>query len=653
MTPNSGRELYIPIGCLWVDNIDNLFSTSTEVGVWFTFCHPEESQPVGPYLDSDVVKQLRQHRTIKPYIGLMNERWIKCSICLSPTRIACLVRVSFLPDDVERISVPRETAVLRKARAKLLSSLDYSETTWMGDFNSTPRASPNSKIGQTERETDKESTSLLRIFNEIPPPTPSPDKVSNLDNQDIMRGLLGCRIYGIKSTLYPYQGRSAALMVQKEVNPGRVKDPRLRQAYDHNHNTYFYDPYAGTILLESREYDGICGGILAEEMGAGKSLICIALIAATKGIPVKIPDIYRMNEPPIRPQVASLVDMAAAAVTRHSVAWPHYFEYHRVEQDLDYTACVEAIKRHPGSYIYRPYSSEIQTGWRLRSGSLRNSRLFSGADRKIYTSSTSIIVVPGHLLEQWLMEIEKHAEGISLLILNKKGDVPHSNKIAEYDIIMCSQTRFEQLEDEGDRTISGQLITPLSHVHFKRLIIDEGHRLGNSRIGSKSRLLEVAESIICSARWIVTGTPSDGLYGVDEPDTGDGGDKYCAELDHLNGQYVSLNRQEKKDLTKLGAMASLYLKVRPWANDSQNAIDGRADWNIYVMQKRHNNKALGDETVLRQALESIIIRHPLSQVKAMFPLVEERIVLLEGSYQDKLSRKPSLNCVISFHNLLT
>ena len=591
------------------------------------------------FLDSQW--QLRRDKVLKDLICLSNAQWIRLSMYFSTSRKACLVRVYVLPDDVDRISIPRHNPTLRRVLRNLMHHLNYSPQVWNAHFDGPWQRAPKPADDVPVLPTKDKEVSLLAMFNEIPPPSPDMSKVDDMECRGAMEDLLSGQIYGITSTLFPYQARSAALMVQRESSPGKVIDPRLQRFRDHHDGIFYLDSVAGTVLTEPRLYDEVAGGILAEEMGAGKTLICLALIAATKNRLVKIPDLYCSSTLPVRRQVGSLIDMAAATLTRHSISWKHYFEYCEVELGERHTACLDAIRRNPGYYVVR--DGELRRSF-LRPKSVRcYGYLHPGpppaSERKIYLSSTSIVVVPRNLLQQWQQEIRKHTSGLKVLVIDLEDIIPEPTQLIDYDVLLFSQSRFERIESGGYLDASGKLVTALSNVHFKRIIIDEGHRLGNSRIASKSRLLTVSESIVSAARWIVTGTPSNGLYGVEN--SGPPG-LTAPRKDNENQQpkvrHASF-KDEKNDLMKLGAIASLYLKARPWANNAMDPLDAPANWGAYVLQPKHGGKGQGDEATLREALQSLIIRHPLSEVKQLLPCVTERIVLLDGSYQDKLVRK--------------
>lgn len=139
-----------------------------------------------------------------------------------------------------------------------------------------------------------------------------------------------------------------------------------------------------------------------------------------------------------------------------------------------------------------------------------------------------------------------------------------------------------------------------------------------------------------SSRWIVTGTPSHGLLGVDagksgKPQTGAHG------VSHGRAMDESSTEMEKKDLQRLGSIASLYLKARPWVNAFTETEDTPADWDTYLLLPKHIPRSYGLWDCLESTLNSLIIRRRLEEVGDLLPPVDERVVVLDGSYQDRLS----------------
>lgn len=527
-----------------------------------------------------------------------------------------ITRVYLLPNDSENGRVSRSNPSLLRKQKELLSCLDFSPASWNGASNQDARShfpslSPRAQaiIADDEKEGDM---SLLKMFNTIPSPNPDVKSIQEDLSREFMSNLLAGTVGGVVTEMYPYQCRSAALMHQKEVQPGQVLDPRLIEVLDQEGSTYFYNPVTGDVFREPRYYDGVRGGILAEEMGAGKTLICLALITATKNQPASAPELTLEDNITHRPRIGSLMDMAAAVATKHACPWKSYI-------DPCYTNCIKAIEDNPGwYYLPRPESRRASRGPR------RNLSPY-----KIYLSHATLVVVPANLLDQWKKEISKHTQGLEVHVVstNSGYQIPEPADITKYDIVLCTVPSLEKLwqdhrqpEQDGSWTLD----CSLGRVRWKRMLVDEGHKLGNVRLnGAKTGLLQALDSLQANARWIVTGTPSQGLFGMEEGSE--------------NNTMSSDNSQERKDLERIGAIAKLYLKARPWSNTSLEYGDTPAEWKIYMLQPKHSSQGRGRRDCLRSIFNSLIIRHRLSEVSQILPPVDAKIVRLEGSFQDKLA----------------
>jgi hypothetical protein len=592
---------------------------------------PTENGPAHPrFLGQEIQHHLiSSSGCLASHAGLLQNGWIRMTLGLNLDHPELLIiRVYLLPDDVENRTIPRGDPTLRKARLSLLAQLDFAKRTWRGQASGDSSSSPP-LFGNFETPNDAqdgEGQSLLQMFNSIPSPDPSPHDIQDYDVRDAAYRLMNSHVPGLFTTLYAYQRRSATLMLQRESQSQQVLDPRLVQVADQLGRPWYYDSVTGTSLREPRHYDGPCGGILAEEMGAGKTLICLALILATRHIPSAAPDHLRTDDPVIRRSVGSLADMAAACITRHSVPWKTVFG--ALEPDgIDHPLCVDAIRRNPAFY-HLP-----------RLVRRRESRNRQPDDlpplTKVYLSHCSLVIVPANLVQQWKQEIAKHTLGLEILVVDKEQVLPPVEELVEYDIILFSSTRFERLWDDIGSDINGThvLRNPLATIHFKRCIVDEGHKLGNSTLGRKRNMHLIIDHLQISAKWIVTGTPSKGLFGVDDSPspTPAGGQRQANRR-----QAKSSSDLEKDDLRRIGSIATLYLRMRPWSNQWAEAGDSPADWAVYVMQPRHSARSTGRADCLKATLESLIIRHRLSEVGDLLPSVDEKIVYLDGSFQDRL-----------------
>ena len=637
------RDWYIPAGCIGIHKneagLEDEIWASPSLRSWSRFREhlhldgANEAHCDNTYLSLDVQQSLFKTPRLRHLSSLFRARWVDLELRINAVdSTAATIRVYLLPDDVSRRVVDRAHPGLAKVRQAILRGLDYSKDAWNGQnlpFSAGYIAlSALSTLGRNDVGDDTDDLSLLQLFNRIPSPNPDPSLVNESHFQDAMYDLFESGVSGLVTELYPYQRRSAALMLQKESAPGRVLDPRLVSVKDHAGSLWYLDPVAGTVLAEPRYYDGIAGGILAEEMGAGKTIICLALILATKGFPTKPPELYQGGEPLKRRNIASLADMAASCATRHAVPWKSYFDAWRTQLGYEFSKCAEALQRNPGYYLLPPP--------KLRRGGRRAHQQLEQPAR-IQLSPASLVIVPNNLVSQWKQEIAKHTSDLRVLVMTKNDQLPQTESFSEFDMVLFSQSCFEKIVmQEGGISNSA-----LSMIHFKRCIVDEGHKLGNSRIGHRSNLLTGLDSMKFSSRWIVTGTPSHGLFGVD--DSHNPSEEQIDTIGAVPGsQYSqapneSSTEMEKKDLQRLGSIASLYLKARPWANTYTEVADTLADWDTYLLLPKHNPRSHGRWDCLKSTLNSLIIRHQLAEVSDLLPPVDEKIVVLDGSYQDRLS----------------
>ena len=554
------------------------------------------------------------------------------------------LRIYVLPDDIGRRLVVRSDKKLRKALRDLTKVLDISAKGWDG-FGTTKDLitlhTPDMSIND----------SLFYTFNTLSSPCPDPTSITDPSARDAIDMLLyfTSDIAGLKTTLYPYQLRSAATMIQREVQPARMLDPRLETLKGPTGQLFYFDQEATVFLKEKREYDEAQGGILAETMGHGKTLICLATILATKGHWPRVPPEYSLGLHPIRPVVGSLFEMAAAAAGRLQVPWKTHFET-LLRRGEDYEKCVEALAKNTGSYtIVDP-----------EPGSRRRSFMVSKGE-KIQLCTATLIIVPPNLMAQWQAEIDVHLDPSSLSVLvldsfNQK--MPAASELLKYDVILMHRPRFErefssnQMSTQRRKSSDGCICmsdscrcTPLEpyrsalrDLHFLRLIVDEGHNFAS---GAKSSAIHFLQMLHVERRWIVSGTPSEGLLGVEvasaAAETSDGGSHNASpsRQESLIARKLSIvSPQERKDLEKLGYIVADFLALKPWSIPQTH--EGYASWHNYVVGTKGGQRRVKS---LKNTLESLVVRHRIEDVEAdlRLPPLHNRVVRLSPCYFDKLS----------------
>ena len=123
--------------------------------------------------------------------------------------------------------------------------------------------------------------------------------------------------------------------------------------------------------------------------------------------------------------------------------------------------------------------------------------------RFMFVSPCTLVVAPSALVHQWRHEIDSMTVPGSLRVKScatSRGDFGTAASLAwDYDIILTS---FERLSVEWSR-----LDSPLLRVHFMRIVLDEGHKLGSS-LGTPLNHHAMCCKISAEQRIVMTGTPT-------------------------------------------------------------------------------------------------------------------------------------------------
>ncbi|KAM0133866.1 hypothetical protein ACHAO1_005988 [Botrytis cinerea] len=621
------------------------------------------------YLPNTVQGQLLRSAALVKYTGIHDAGWIRMEF-KAKDQNSGQVRVYVLPDDIGNSVLDNSTKQLRKGMQALLGKLDISNATWQGTWSDdTPIQYINSDLDEVE---STDVISLFDMINNLPSTRPDPSVVKgNHFVQDAMRSLLAGNVQGLHpdTQMHPFQCQTAAMMLQRETTPRYILDPRLREIKDQHGRKFYCDLSASVCLRETRLYEAPRGGICAENTGLGKTLICLALISSTKYLRPQMPVENSAASIPKRKKTGSLLDMCASTIGRQGIPWELVLGKTESEGELGFSQMHVALNRGIGYYWHQCNPPCCQT------------RHLFPTKRKIWLIKSTIVVVPPNSVHQWKLEIQKHTIGLSYMVINDaRIQVPPAHELAKYDIILFSRSRFEREAGKKDLLMPQITITckhrsgglaasrcscnispekgpvnvfgyhsPLRDIHFKRLIIDEGHGFGNVTTSINPNAAIMLELLRLDARWIISGTPTNGLHGKDiefsrTHELRSRGVKPMSlenfktppEKSIANSNGVSIE-QEIKDLERLGDILKSCLKARPWAN---TAVAGdQASWLDLVIKPRYNRQIHGDPEILKSTLESMIIRHTARDITGQLrlPRLNKRIVYLEGCFQNKLS----------------
>ncbi|KAJ9608659.1 hypothetical protein H2200_006430 [Cladophialophora chaetospira] len=543
------------------------------------------------------------------------------------------LRVHALPEDVNRGS-RGSIKDFRGVLSFLADFIDTSVAAWNSNYD------PKSPL-QTYKQPDlSQEESLFYTFNTLSSPQTTLDDAGDVvHNQQAMHNVFYDNIAGLKTPLYPYQKRSMAAMLQKEVHPSKSRDPRKPELEDLNGTKFFFDVHDGVLLRHPHLYSECRGGILGETMGYGKTLICIALILATRGHYPGIPE-GRVNAIPeeYNERPPTLLALAAKKIKQAGVPWKAHFA--NLENDgYHFDRCTEALAKYDGEYaepVFHALTPDRKNKKREDFRMLR--RTFA-----------TLLIVPPNLLVQWQQEIEKHthSDALDVLVIDSSTkDIPYWRTLISYDIVLITKARFEQ-EYRDDHLNQGRrrkgeekFSSQLTELRWLRVICDEGHGFAGSSY--KTHAIAMLDKMSVERRWVVSGTPSHSLHGV-EVNLALNDSKNDTETSRSDSIAVALQRrktkdaadEELKDMERLRAIVVNFLKVQPWAN--QKGADF-ADWKKYLHPfDASQNRRFAP--ALKAILQSLIVRHRIEDVDSdlCLPPLHNATVSLEPTYYDKVS----------------
>lgn len=413
------RNNFVAIGCLIADTPQN---DGVVVG----------SGPVGWQHTYGV-----GHHLGEPLRLLISAGWLTVEL-LTRGSSTSIYRVWVLPGDVGRAHIDRENQRLRAAFWHVLQHIDVSPDVWNGNHD------PERPRCCFDLWATPVNASLFYLFNMLPSPAPSKEAFCSTKDKyvyEAMEDLLDGKWFtGLETTLYPYQRRSAALMLQREEQTQLQLDPRIEQRTAPDGRTFYYNARDVLFFKEPLFYESCRGGILAETMGLGKTLICLSLIISTRHHFPKMPSDAMLTTS--RTSVASLQDIAIANIQRKSMPWQVELERIRHYNQTDDKSIREKLAAAPATYEVPVLPSR----WN------RNTVL--PPPKRLTLAATTIVVVPRNLCKQWHLEIQKHVSQDVLRVLvmeDLRAELPQSDELRKYDLVLFSRSRFElEVRDGAD-----------------------------------------------------------------------------------------------------------------------------------------------------------------------------------------------------------
>ncbi|GJQ09416.1 hypothetical protein GpartN1_g1207.t1 [Galdieria partita] len=327
-------------------------------------------------------------------------------------------------------------------------------------------------------------------------------------------------IPGLKLTLLPHQQRALRFMLKRERketsfyrNPCLycIRFPVNFKFWD----AFYVDSVTGTISLQplgSEVFEDFQGGLYCDEPGLGKTITILALILKTfrqyadgpteetifeksldTGNSIQVAKCYIPNEA-LNPGRSVPSSNLSPLVCK-----PQFFKNHSSDDSSSPSPLKKRKIRRPERYcntieatMSKPCASELPL---------------------VYISGATLIVVPSTLLLHWEEQLTLHSRE-KIRILVHIGDrhfrfcggrcfrsFPLQLVLHYFDVVL---TTFSQVQREYQRAKSND--ASLLSIHWFRVILDEGHRVGASLSLNYTKMICCA--LRTDRRWIMTGTPT-------------------------------------------------------------------------------------------------------------------------------------------------
>ncbi|KAF8891332.1 SNF2 family N-terminal domain-containing protein [Infundibulicybe gibba] len=463
-----------------------------------------------------------------------------------------------------------------------------------------------------------------------------------LDFDDNLDGL------GMRTTLYRYQRRSIAAMIQKELDLRDTLDPLFISLRTIRGDTFYFQPGTMEVVREPPMVSPGRGGVLCEELGTGKTVMVLALVLATLH-QLAGPEESIVDDRPVMTPVAFRHFPGTFSTARK--------RFHRRMQDHLRTVpqgapssekrarLLEHLDMTPAGKLRRatmPFYFHYDEEPTNKQRSQRNQS--NPGPRVMYLSSATLVVVPTNLLSQWDREIHKHCEdSLRVLVMNPGTPVPSIRSLTtDYDIILITYSRFTAEDSSKDVSklhswkpcpcpefpgtkiphcrCKSPNVSPFLQIRWKRLVIDEGHVSATL----STILVPFTKLLSVERRWIVTGTPTTNLLGLslgkktqafqesphdsdeeqEEIDIDADDDIQMDEPISTNTHTRIWNKYDREDLQKLGKMITHFVAVPQFAAEPKLIQTHLAE----PLLDRQGPRP-GAIQVLNQVMEMIMIRH--------------------------------------------
>ncbi|WVQ80158.1 hypothetical protein IAT38_002263 [Cryptococcus sp. DSM 104549] len=419
---------------------------------------------------------------------------------------------------------------------------------------------------------------------------------------------------GVRTNLYRYQLRSVARMLQMETQPQRLVDPLFTPFKEAGRDRMYYvNLDTWDVQRHPGWYDLPRGGVLCEQMGTGKTLMCLTLILSTLHQPT-LPPTTDIDISPVSTDVAERTyPFVSHSRMRDLTGFPSHQTSFAFPSLVD--LCANLLAIHDPSASKSPYlPPQVQTLLKRKTFycklPLPQDDSCSRAVKKVavntkvqkmFLAKGTIVVVPQILVPQWAREVDKHLEEgeLNVLVADNRA-LPPIHKLLEYDVILMDVARFAHEGSELRQKVM-QEPSVLLQARWKRIILDEGH-VAHSKTTNAMRM---AMNLGVDRRWIVSGTPTRHLQ--------QGGEIQMEQLETSRSSTPTLyptpapsrawNKRDLEDASRIGVMIGGFLAAEPFKSE------GRFQRYVTAKLRGPQGPAFGAVQRMKYILGGVMVKH--------------------------------------------
>ena len=476
--------------------------------------------------------------------------------------------------------------------------------------------------------------------------------------------------------LVPFPGYPGILLTKSDVNSGSGLFAHQLASLNAMHRAENSNTTFGTLR----------GGVLGDAPGLGKTITMLAMIASTSGLrPVEPKEFYddesidehwklMRTNPVFREEILRALKPLRDCAVYHPLA--------------EYTSPPYKDGRFPTLRSFERYVNHETRGvQQSRRDLFRNRGKRMLFERNLVPCSTTLIIVPDALLEHWAEQIRGHLNLETFVDHNKSnkdksrgvvyidgvGDLstarfplnyrsmslPSSYDLADYLIVVVpflrikqeyasevSRKREREYGRKGDASEISTSSSPLLLLRWFRIVVDEGHELGQNPSGND--VTKLINQMGAERRWVMSGTPTTG----DE----DSHDFTSKGLDQL--QRLLLFLRHERFGTLPGSIDLNYYNIDD--NRGNGHQQAKSAWekcvkNPFLKKQDEGRKELYrvlDEIMVMHKKEDLSLPKPMfkqSQVDVLVP-TEIQTAVIDAVQSTDANEIESALSIIGIHN---